>query len=71
MTATIQGNAIVFTDHVVVCDPAVASEDYLQDMLESLSPSGSISQHRRELYNMNNDGSWRIHRSLSTPFPTK
>jgi hypothetical protein len=66
----VQGNAIVYADHVVVCDPEVADPDYVDMMMVSLSQDGGIAQHRRELHDMNNDGSWRIHRSISVPFPS-
>lgn len=66
----IAGNAIVYQDHVVVCDPSVVFDGYLEDMKNSLSIDGGIATHRRELFWMNNDGSWRIHRDLSVPFPT-
>jgi hypothetical protein len=57
---TIKGNKIYYADHVVICDPNVYSPEYMEEMSGSLSPNGSASEHKKELYYMNNDGSWTI-----------
>jgi len=62
---TVKGKRIVFGDHAVVMRPGrgwsknfIAS--YLKEMADSLTPGGSAAQHRRELSNMNNDGTWAV-----------
>jgi hypothetical protein len=57
---TIKGNKIYYADHVVVCDPDVYSPEYMSDMASDLSPDGDAKTHKRELYFMNNDGSWTV-----------
>lgn len=61
----IKGKRIVFADHDVVCRAGKTwSKDfvaeYLKEMADSLEPSGTAAQHRRELRNMNNDGTWAV-----------
>ena len=53
-------NKIIYANHVVVCDPVVASTDYMKMMAESLSENGTADDYYEELEHMNNDGSWSI-----------
>jgi len=59
----IQANKIIFPTHVVVCDPACASAEYLQDMAEHIkeyAENDTPREHARVLRNCNNDGTWGI-----------
>lgn len=61
----IQGNAILYATHAVVCDPALANEEYMQFMVEILEDEAkevSPREHARVLRNNNNDGTWGIKR---------
>lgn len=61
----IQGNKIVYTNHKVILNisPGWSTEfvnGYLQDMCKELTANGTAEYHRKELYGMNNDGSWSV-----------
>lgn len=59
----VQFNKIIYADHVVVCDGFGSKEfiaEYVRNMAEELSLNGTAQQHRRELFLMNNDGSWKV-----------
>ena len=58
--ATIKGNKIYYADHVVVCDPTYATPEYMSDMESELSSDGDAKKHKRELYFVNNDGTWTV-----------
>jgi hypothetical protein len=53
-------NRICYASHNVVCDAAVADEQYVAVMATALSPNARPAQHKKELAAMNNDGSWTI-----------
>jgi hypothetical protein len=53
-------NRICYTTHNVVCDPDCADAEYMVAMADSLTPHARPAVHRKELYNMNNDGTWTI-----------
>lgn len=62
---SIQGYSIVYDDHTVVCRPGkgmspVFIKEYIREMAEDLLPGGSAADHRNELFNMNNDGTWAV-----------
>lgn len=57
---TIYQNRIQYPTHNVLCDPAVHTEDYIIDMAKSLTDNRTAAQHRKELNDMNNDGTWTI-----------
>lgn len=58
----IEANAIIYSDHKVVLDPALHATmpEYIEEMASDLDPNGSARTHARELRDMNNDGSWTI-----------
>ena len=58
--ATIKGNKIYYADHYLVCDPTCATPEYMSDVESELSPDGDAKKHKRELYFMNNDGTWTV-----------
>jgi hypothetical protein len=55
-------NTIVYSDHIVVCDPAIHADmpEYVAEMAQGLSLDGDMRTHARELRLMNNDGTWGI-----------
>lgn len=58
----IVNNRICFLNHNIVLDPALHATmpDYIFEIAEGLSEAGGPSDHRQELEDMNNDGSWTI-----------
>jgi hypothetical protein len=59
----IQYNTIVYPTHVVTCDPAVYSREYMEDMARTLDEDAvepTPREHARVLRLHNNDGTWGI-----------
>ena len=57
-------NRLLYASHNVVCDPELATMQYMQEMNALLSESGGAAQHVRELDFHNNDGTWTIERPI-------
>jgi len=57
-----QANEIIYADHKVILDPKlhIQMPEYLGEMAEELSLTGSAQDHIEELESMNNDGSWQV-----------
>ena len=63
----IQSNKIIFPTHVVVCNPAVADKEYMEEManyLEADTRHETPREHARLLRNCNNDGTWSIKKTV-------
>lgn len=56
----IVNNKILYPTHCVVCDPKIATMDYMLIMHSSLTDNAVSSVHRRQLFDLHNDGTWTI-----------
>jgi len=54
----IKDNKILYSTHLVVCDPSQATPTYLKQMMGKLSPYGSMHQHKHEINALKVDGVW-------------
>jgi hypothetical protein len=57
---TIVNNRIVFPNHSVKCCLRNYSPEYVVAMGNTLNPVGTADDHRNELFNCQNDGTWTV-----------
>lgn len=57
----IDANALIYPDHILICDPLRTSTAAIKMMAKNLSPKGTAAQHQRELASMGNDGRWSVY----------
>lgn len=63
----IVNNQIKFPTHVVVCDPACYSAEYMEEMAREIAKARMHTprEHARILRRHNNDGTWGIKKAVA------